>query len=358
MGSYRLAAPGQVQSLTAAGLTAAAPAVTAQGRTLLYADYEGPTGPGLLYADTASGAVRCCIYGSSKTTPLAYALVAYNRGSVPVTVRQERSASATGAYRATGAGVVGAWWSGKPATFTIPAGGRKIILSTGTNRSGGGFAAVLLWDATTDGPLYYTLLAFNTGSPSSGVPPTGGSHRRGTLQGCDVTWSVPLSAGHFVEVGTSPATLTDALTGQSVPLVGDYALFYTINLDTSGSPYSLWLANGTPYYNGFVQVAGAPVLFPADLDPGRATPLCAVTPPGTLQLSFLVAPGSNLPVRFIAPGTAPGFGLSGGSLALGAAGAPPTAGVRFNWTPVALIGGIGAAGAASVVAVERHRASA
>lgn len=305
---------------------------TAEGPSypLLFSDSpEVPAQSGVLYQDSLSGRARLLAYHlNGLGRPARLYVMARNLESRPVEVRSERLGE-TAPTRIEG--ILGQvtlleyFASGGGTVLNLLPGQTAAVYASPTLSAGSGVN--VMQDLITSGRVELTFLMLE-----DALPPTAqvmqqlpylrpdGKHVRGTFPGAVRSLRVNLSAlPARIVIGdgrVDPAlTGTDALTGQSVRLSGNYGVLYDLEVNgASGTAVALSPRGGL--YRGAMNVQDGPITQTIKLPrTGNALkpdePVLLWRPQSDrLNIDFVPSSGSNLPISlvFYRARTLSGFG--------------------------------------------------
>ncbi|MBX8466970.1 copper amine oxidase [Deinococcus sp. UR1] len=305
---------------------------TAEGPSypLLFSDSpEVPAQSGVLYQDSLSGRARLLAYHlNGLGRPARLYVMARNLESRPVEVRSERLGE-TAPTRIEG--ILGQvtlleyFASSGGTTLNLLPGQTAAVYASPTLSAGSGVN--VMQDLITSGRVELTFLMLE-----DALPPTAqvmqqlpylrpdGKHVRGTFQGAVRSLRVNLGAlPARIVIGdgrVDPAlTGTDALTGQSVRLSGNYGVLYDLEVNgAAGTAVALSPRGGL--YRGAMHVQDGPITQTIKLPrTGNALkpdePVLLWRPQSDrLNIDFVPSSGSNLPISlvFYRARTLSGFG--------------------------------------------------
>ncbi|RDI95139.1 copper amine oxidase N-terminal domain-containing protein [Meiothermus sp. QL-1] len=270
---------------------------------------------GLLYADTVSGPIRLLAHHVNATGRLARLVVlASNAGAAPLGLGVERlgETAATRVVAVLGQGSLLDFWQAQPGEEMRLMPGQTLVLYRSAPLAPGQ-GVHLLADLRVTGPATLSVLMLEEGlwDQAMEVLPLlpslepDGTHVRGTF---------PSALRHLqVDLGTTPSRLvlgdgvqdpplsgTDALTGQTVRLRGNYGATYRIEVQNARGSVVAFSPRGGPYA-GAIRINGLLWPLPANgvlLQPDQPLLLHRETQ-DRLSLEFIPAPGSFLPVSLL-----------------------------------------------------------
>ncbi|MFC4639999.1 copper amine oxidase N-terminal domain-containing protein [Deinococcus hohokamensis] len=310
---------------------AATPAVVAgPSYPLLFSDSpEVPAQSGVLYQDSVSGRARLLAYHlNGLGRPARLYVLARNLESRVVEVRTERQGE-TAPTRVEGllGQVTLLEYFANPggATLNLAPGQSAAVYASPTLNPGSGVN--VMQDINASGRVELTFLMLEASLPPSAqvaqqLPylPADGRHVRGTFPGAVRSLRVNLGAlPARIVIGdgqTDPALVgTDALSGQSVRLAGNYGVLYDLEVNgAAGTAVALSPRGGL--YRGAMNVQDGPITQTIKLPrSGNASSpqqpvLLWRAQSERLNIDFVPASGSNLPVSlvFYRTRSLPGFG--------------------------------------------------
>lgn len=312
----------------------AAPAQTVTGPSfpLLFSDSpEAPTQSGVLYQDTVEGRARLLAYHlNALGRPARLYVMARNLETRPVEVRTERLGE-TAPTRIEGqlgqVTLLEYFASAASQTLTLAPGQTAAAYASPTLGAGSGVN--VLQDLTTSGRVELTFLFLEDGLPPTQqvmqqLPylPLDGRHQRGTFPGAVRSLRVNLGAlPARIVIGdgqVDPAiTGVDRLTGQPVRLSGNYGVLYDLEVNgAAGTAVALSPRGGL--YRGAMNIVDGPLTQAIKL-PRSGNALLPDQPvmlwrplSDQLNIDFIPASGSNLPVSLVFYRARPQLGQGGG----------------------------------------------
>ncbi len=305
-------------------------AVSGPGYPLLFSDSpEAPTQSGILYQDTVAGRARLLAYHlNALGRPARLYVLARNLEPRAVEVRTERlgETAPTRIEGLLGQVTLLDYFAGAGAhSLTVPPGGSVPVYASPT--LGPGTGVNLLQDLTTSGRVELTFLMLEESLPPSAqvaqqlpyLQPDG-RHQRGTFPNAVRSLRVNLTtlpARIVIGDGQLDPAITgvDVLTGQPQRLLGNYGVLYDLEVSgAAGTAVALSPRGGL--YRGAMNVQDGPLSQTIKL-PRSGNALTPDQPvllwrsqTGRLNIDFVPASGSNLPVSLIFYRTQvqPGFG--------------------------------------------------
>ena len=289
------------------------------GAPLLFSDSpEAPQQSGVLYQDVVSGRARLLAYHiNAMTVPARLYVLARNLDTGPVEVRSQRLGE-TAPTRIEG--VLG---QVTLLDYFASGGGGRLLLQSGQSaavyvspllRPGSGVN--LLQDVETSGRVELSFVLLEDGlSPVAQVLQqlpvlaADGRHQRGTFPGAVRRLRVVLGqlpARLVIGDGNFDPVLlgTDALSGTPQRLIGNYGVLYQVEVQgAAGAAVALSPRGGL--YRGALQLADGPVVQALKLprsgvlsQPGQPALLWRAAG-DKLNIDFVPASGSNLPICFV-----------------------------------------------------------
>ncbi|PNY82920.1 copper amine oxidase [Deinococcus koreensis] len=296
-------------------------AVPVAGETspLIFSDSpEVPTQSGILYQDTVQGRARMLAYHlNGLGRPARLYILARNLDERPVDIRTTRLGE-TAPTRIEGTlgqvTLMEYFASTGGSLLTLSPGSTAAVYASPTLSPGSGVN--LMQDLVTSGRVELTILMLeDTLPPSAQVAQQlpylkpDGKHVRGTFPGAVRRLRVTLgSLPTRIVIGdgrVDPAlTGTDALTGQSVKLSGNYGVLYDLEVNgAAGAAVALSPRGGL--YRGAMNVLDGPIVqtiklprVGSALKPSEPTLLWRAQS-DRLNIDFVPASGSNLPISLV-----------------------------------------------------------
>ncbi|MBZ9753016.1 copper amine oxidase N-terminal domain-containing protein [Deinococcus sp. HMF7604] len=286
---------------------------------LLFSDSpEVPEQSGVLYQDSVAGRARLLGYHlNGLGRPARLYVMARNLEVRPIEVRTERLGETAPTRLESILGQVTLleyFASGSGTTLTLAPGQAAAVYASPTLNPGSGVN--VLQDLTTSGRVELTFLILE-----DSLPPTAqvaqqlpylkpdGRHVRGTFPGAVRTLRVNLGAlPTRIVIGdgqVDPAlTGTDALTGQSVRLAGNYGVLYDLEVNgAAGTAVALSPRGGL--YRGAMNIQDGPITQTIKL-PRTGNALKPDEPvmlwraqSDRLKIDFVPSSGSNLPISLV-----------------------------------------------------------
>jgi PKD repeat protein len=312
----------------------AAPAQLVAGPNfpLLFSDSpEAPTQSGVLYQDTVEGRARLLAYHlNALGRPARLYVMARNLETRPVEVRTERLGE-TAPTRVEGqlgqVTLLEYFASTAAQTLTLAPGQTAAAYASPTLGAGSGVN--VLQDLTTSGRVELTFLFLEDGLPPTQqvmqqLPylPLDGRHQRGTFPGAVRSLRVNLTTlPARIVIGdgqVDPVVMgVDRLTGQPMRLSGNYGVLYDLEVNgAAGTAVALSPRGGL--YRGAMNIVDGPITQAIKL-PRTGNALLPDQPvmlwrplSDQLNIDFIPASGSNLPVSLVFYRARPQLGQGGG----------------------------------------------
>jgi PKD repeat protein len=279
---------------------------------------EAPTQSGVLYQDSLSGRARLLAYHlNSLNKPARLYVIARNLEPRPADVITERSGETapTRIESVLGQVTLLDYFAGaENRRVTIQPGESVAVYASPTLSPGSGVN--VLQDINTTGRVELTFALIEEGLPPSGallrqLPylSTDGRHQRGTFQGAVKVIRAQLAAlpaRMLIGDGQIDPAIqgTDALTGKSVRLSGNYGVLYDIQI-TGATGAAVALSPRGGLYRGAMNVGDGPITQTVKL-PRVGSALTPDTPTllwraetDSLGIDFVPASGSNLPISLV-----------------------------------------------------------
>ncbi len=297
--------------------------VTASGPTLFFSDSpERVLQSGLLYQAPLSGAVRVFAYHLDGTgLPARLLLLASNPGTKPVTVRLDRLGWAAGSSQGNLVGqsaLLGYLGRPRRQTWTVQPGQSQLLFASPLFAQGSVISLLGSFQLGGRLTLSTALVAsdLQVGDPLAQLPllPADRSHIRGTFPQADRTVTLGLqSLPAELAIGSGdlggPLLGTDAVSGRSVELKGNFGVEYRLLFSTA-QPLAVALESAGGQYQG-AALAGSSRMQLVPL-PARGllaqlgeyalisripavNPLLAAA--SSDRIDLIPAPGSDLPVN-------------------------------------------------------------
>ncbi|MDR6218726.1 hypothetical protein [Deinococcus soli (ex Cha et al. 2016)] len=294
--------------------------ISSAAMPLLFSDSpEAPTRPGVLYRDTLdSGPARLMAYHLNKTARPARLFILARPAAGQTSAAQVIRSGAAAPTRLEGTlgqvSVLDFLSSPPGAAYTLTGSAPVALYASPVLQPGQG--AKVLMDVQTTGATEYSVVLLEDGAPLTAdtlsalpVLPPDAQHVRGTFPGAVRRVNVQLSAlPARVTLGDGqrdPAlTGVDATTGREQRLGGNYGVQYDLRVENAAGTVAAFVPRGGPYRGAAALMDGTVTQFlklPGNgtlTDPDAPLLLRRVNS-GTLNLSFIPAGGSNLPVALI-----------------------------------------------------------
>lgn len=312
------------------------PAVSAQpvygeGFPLLFSDSpEAPTQSGVLYQDTVAGRTRLLAYHLNNLgRPARLYVMARNLEPRPVEVRTERLGE-TAPTR-----VEGQLGQVTLLEYFASSGSQILTLAPGQSAAayasptlGQGSGVNILQDLTTTGRVELTFVMLEDNLPPTQqvvqlLPylPADGKHQRGTFPNAVRSLRVNLGAlpARLVigDGAVDPAIMgVDRITGQPQRLLGNYGVLYDLEVNGAANT-AVALSPRGGLYRGAMNIEDGPITQAIKL-PRTGNALIPNQPvllwrslSDRLNIDFIPASGSNLPISLVFYRTHPNTGYGG-----------------------------------------------
>jgi hypothetical protein len=299
----------------------------ASAPTLLFSDSpETPSTDGVLYADSIGpGSYRLYVYqANAGSASRKFPVVVLNQGASDahvVIVRRGLGGSPSTDYVGVGKAAAIDWLASSGAgTVTVPA-ATRVLLDPALDALHANTQELVhaIYDVTLDASLKVSFVSVASGEDAASVTaslallPADANHTRGTFPGAErwllATTAVDATTLRRLRLGDAPLdpplSGTDATSGASVTLGGNYGVVYRLGVQLSASAGLAAFARGGDWGGGAGVPAGAdgtasPVALPlakSALSAGNQAVLLGRFATGTaLDVQLLSAGGSSLPI--------------------------------------------------------------